>query len=316
MTNPKHLFASERLASCSDLAQLHYSRFILTSNTLGRTELTPGNIRRAAYPTIRDQPTDEQIFGFINEYSENFLLFVYVDPVTGAPWGQWLIPDTYLANYQTAEDKRTPAPNEKAIAAYRQSYYDKKRRKSMMGLNISKPHQSVPGSPECSESSESVRLVVVDVGVDVAGEVEERDTHTPPAALATVPAAVSVSVSKTQSKKTSDKKLPTPQQCIDAWNQSCGELAKVQSLTQAEQRQLKVRIAEGTITPEKLREALAVFLATPFLLGKVEGHAWSITFVWLIKESGRLQAKIDEYSRAAKPKPEPKVMSDFAEQLR
>src|SRR5271170_5479227 len=115
MTNPKHLFFSERVAACSDAAQMHYPRMLLSTNTLSRSELSPGTIRRTCYATIRNPPSDEELSSYQREYFQNHLLFIYADPETGSLWGQWLVPQMYQTNYQTADDKRTPAPDEKQI---------------------------------------------------------------------------------------------------------------------------------------------------------------------------------------------------------
>lgn len=168
-TNTHHLFFSERLIACSDEAKLHYSRIMLTANSLGRLDLSPINIRRLAYPNFHNPPSDEQIDSLIAEYHQHHLVFVYQDSATGTWWGQFLIPDEYLPGYKYADDKRTPAPDPKALEAYQRAYYEEKQRKSQSRNNIFKLSQSIQTSLDLSQSiptsSDFSMGVVVGVGV-------------------------------------------------------------------------------------------------------------------------------------------------------
>jgi hypothetical protein len=128
--NPDGLFHGERLARCSDEAQLHWVRLFTASNTFGRLELSYRHIVNFAYSSFHKIPTEEQLSGWIEEYFHNYLLFVY-DAKDGSTWGQWLTSSEYLSRYHTASDRRSPVPNEKELESYRREYLKSKSGKSL-----------------------------------------------------------------------------------------------------------------------------------------------------------------------------------------
>ena len=73
--NPDGLFGGERLARCSDEAQLHWVRLFTASNTFGRIELSYRHILNVAYGSFHKKPTEEELAGWAQEYFKNFLLF-------------------------------------------------------------------------------------------------------------------------------------------------------------------------------------------------------------------------------------------------
>jgi hypothetical protein len=148
----KGLFLGERINGCSDEAQLHWHRFFTASNTYGRLELNYQKIITVAYGGFRQKPTEDQVMGWLQEYAENFLLFIY--PVgDGSFWGQWLTPDEYLRDYHTAEDNRSPVPPEKQLEAYRRRYVAKRRDKLNRFNSILKPSETVSNHSNSVETA-------------------------------------------------------------------------------------------------------------------------------------------------------------------
>ena len=133
------LYEGERLAACSDEAQLHWPRLYLLGNGHSRFEVNYERIIAIVYASFHLKPTPEEVRGWLHEYAENFLLFIYEDAATGAIWAQWITAQENLATYRTAEDKRSPAPDEREIDAYRQAYIEKKRLKYRKTRDIFKP---------------------------------------------------------------------------------------------------------------------------------------------------------------------------------
>ena len=141
--NPDGLFHGERLARCSDEAQLHWVRLFTASNTFGRIELSYRHIVNFAYSSFHKKPTEEQLAAWIQEYFQNYLLFVY-DAEDGATWGQWLTSVEYLSRYHTAADRRSPEPDAKELELYRREYSASKSSKSLKINRFSKPSQTIP----------------------------------------------------------------------------------------------------------------------------------------------------------------------------
>jgi RNA recognition motif-containing protein len=141
--NPDGLFSGERLARCSDEAQLHWPRLFVASNTFARLELDYDKIVTLAYRNFRDKPTEEQLSSWFSEYHRNYLMFVYEAP-DGSSWGQWMTDKAYLSKYQTAADRKSPAPDETDLEQFRRDYVATKKRKSIKINNVFKPHLTTP----------------------------------------------------------------------------------------------------------------------------------------------------------------------------
>jgi hypothetical protein len=139
----KGLYEGERLAACSDEAQKHWPRLYLLGNGYSRFEVNYERIIAIVYASFHVKPTAEDVRGWLHEYAENFLLFIYEDAATGAMWAQWITAQENLATYRTAEDKRSPAPGEREIDAYRQAYIERKRSKYRKARDIFKPLETV-----------------------------------------------------------------------------------------------------------------------------------------------------------------------------
>jgi hypothetical protein len=141
--NPDGMFSGERLAQCSDTAQLHWPRLFIASNTFGRIELSYKHLLNTAYGSFHRKPSEGELAGWVQEYFQNYLLFVYEAP-DGSTWGQWLTAVEYLSRYQTAADRRSPAPDENKLESYRQEYVATKQRKSLRINMATKPSSTIP----------------------------------------------------------------------------------------------------------------------------------------------------------------------------
>jgi hypothetical protein len=119
--NPDGIFTGDRLRQCSDAAQLHWPRFFLASNGFGRLELNYYKIIARAYAMFRSVPTEAELFGYLKEYAENCLLFVYDG--WGQLWGEWDTPPEFLPRYKSTSDRRSPVPPEPAFSDWKKSYH-------------------------------------------------------------------------------------------------------------------------------------------------------------------------------------------------
>lgn len=106
------LFDGDRINSCSPMAQLHYPRIMCAANGYGRINLDYMQLISKVFPKwkAKDIPSKESLMGYIKEYSDNRLLYVY--RCHGQIWGQWDAKPGTFGKYQTTEDKRSPAPPE------------------------------------------------------------------------------------------------------------------------------------------------------------------------------------------------------------
>ncbi len=123
--DPIGLFGGDRLRRCSNAAQLHWPRLFLASDGFGRLELNYARIVGHAYSTFKPVPSEQELRGWIREYAESFLLFVY--EVNGQQWGQWDTRRELLPRYKTAADRRSPMPPEQAITEWKQRYREQNR---------------------------------------------------------------------------------------------------------------------------------------------------------------------------------------------
>jgi len=180
---PEGLLRGERLASCSDEAQVHFARILALANGYGRMELNAKTILREAYANFRVPPTHDDLAGWLREYARAHLLFIY-KAEDGKPWGQWCgAPPQSLPKWKTAADRRSPEPNPSQIAAFMSEYAEKKRRASEESgdfLNIAEDFQSLPKTSEGFESL--LTGIGVGVGKGVGGGEGEKQKHTSPSA--------------------------------------------------------------------------------------------------------------------------------------
>lgn len=118
--DPRGLRCGERLRRCTDLARLLWPYLYLSSNSVGRLELSyDENVLAFRF---QRPPSEERYRTVILEYRRNWLLFPYLAP-DGSTWGQWWVLKGALPKEPRREDLRTPAPPKPAwdawIAEYR-----------------------------------------------------------------------------------------------------------------------------------------------------------------------------------------------------
>jgi hypothetical protein len=102
------LLRGERLAACSDLAQMLWPRFFVAANGYGRLELSQLGIFSEVFGHFRNPPTPEEVHAVFLDYEANCLAILY--PVNGVLWCQFATSDKYLPRYKTSREKLSPAP--------------------------------------------------------------------------------------------------------------------------------------------------------------------------------------------------------------
>jgi uncharacterized protein YqcC (DUF446 family) len=157
---PQGILGGERLASCSDDAQLHFPRLVALGNGFGRMELNARAIIEAAYANFEHKPSREQLTRWLQEYAREHLLFIYTD-FQGHPWCQWCgVPERMLPRFKTAADKRSPAPPAKALADYEEEYARAKK-SSADFIDISEDFGNVP------KASEELETFPLGIGIGI-----------------------------------------------------------------------------------------------------------------------------------------------------
>ncbi len=173
---PDDLFSSERLAACSDDAQLHWPRFYLLASPYARFQIDYVKIVRTAYALFKKQPTKEQINGWLDEYHDHFLLFVYDDPETGTLWGQWLTNKEDFRRHATSEDNRSPEPDAKQFERFRRAYVKQQRAKSYRLFTLSKMRQDV--SPQKAKTQDHSCTSLLGSGSGIGSGIGSVLAHT------------------------------------------------------------------------------------------------------------------------------------------
>jgi hypothetical protein len=108
--DPDGIFNGDRWRKCSDLARLHAPYLLLASNGFARLEVNYHKIIARAYSTFRTPPGEEDLLGYLGEYADAHLFFVY--EFEGQQWGVWDTKPELLPRYKTALDRRSPEPPE------------------------------------------------------------------------------------------------------------------------------------------------------------------------------------------------------------
>jgi hypothetical protein len=157
--DPEGLFSGERLAACSDLAQLYWPRFFLAANGLARIELSYKSLVSRVFGNFQKIPTSEEIWGIFREYEKNFLAILY-ESAEGSWWCQFSTSEKFLPKYKKTRDEMSPAPSLEAIDAHRAGYLLWKKSKSFQNQSFQKLSES--------SSSEGIGIGVgVGIGIGV-----------------------------------------------------------------------------------------------------------------------------------------------------
>jgi len=198
LIDPSGLFGGDRLRHCSNDAQLHWPRLFLASNGYGRLEINYHKLVARAYSTFTQPPSEVDLQGYIQEYVENFLLFLFI--VDGQIWGAWDCPPHLLPRYKTAEDDRSPVPPEPAFSDWKRRY-----------------RQGNKPLPKCfGNVSVTFPRVVVGAVVEVGAEAEVKQLCATADADARVDAGdsrSSESRTENQRRASSPDRLSKEQQC-------------------------------------------------------------------------------------------------------
>jgi hypothetical protein len=127
--DPDGLFEGERLAKCSDVAQLYWQRLFIASNGYGRLELSYRSILSKAFRHFKNPPSEEQLWSIFEELAENYLAILYES--NGVWWAQFITNEKYLPRYKTVRDEESPSPPAELVDRARRGYLEWKRAKSV-----------------------------------------------------------------------------------------------------------------------------------------------------------------------------------------
>ena len=190
--DPQGILRGDRIAACSDEAQLHFPRLLAASNSFGRFRMSVEWLQTEVYRSFKQKPTKPQLTAWLREFHDNFLLFVYRAP-DNSVWAQWEIPEKMLGRYRLAADKKTPAPPTAEHEAYRSAYLESIRAKNSPETDeIYETFQNIPQASvllrSFSQASDDVRNVSHDVGVGVGDGVGDVYLAQPPASPVPSPA--------------------------------------------------------------------------------------------------------------------------------
>ena len=266
---PTGLYSGERLAQCSDLARLHFPYIVGLVNGFGRLELNVPAILGRAYEGFQDKPTKHDLTAWISEYRDQHLLYVYVS-ADGSVWGQFCgIPPNALPRYQTAADKRSPAPDNAAIEAFNEEYLAKKRKRSEACEDFMNLSEHFGNLPKASEVCGTFPMVVGSRSL-VVGEEQKQILSSPSVPVPDPPVP-------------SEKRLPARDQEAEAivehvfayYLRGLGRSEKQYELTPKRMKkglaalaECRSRFPDGTKAEEAMGSAVDGLLANDWNMGR------------------------------------------------
>jgi hypothetical protein len=139
--DPEGLFCGERLANCSDMAQLCWPRFFLAANSCAHLELSYKSLVSRVFGNFQKVLESEEIWRIFREYEANFLAVLYEAP-DGGWWCQFITSEKYLPKYKKTRDNMTPAPTFEQMEESRNGYLQWKRSKSISNQSFQKVSES------------------------------------------------------------------------------------------------------------------------------------------------------------------------------
>ena len=134
--DPDGLFSGERLASCSDAAQLYWPRFFIASNGYARLELSYTSIISKIFGNFQNPPKAEDVWSIFEEYSKNCLVILY--RFEGVWWAQFDTSEKYLPRFKKVRDEQSPAPTHEEMENHRKSYLKWKSSNSLQNETFRK----------------------------------------------------------------------------------------------------------------------------------------------------------------------------------
>lgn len=118
--DPTGLYNGDRLQQCSDGARLWWPYLFLWANGFGRFEISYRSIHRGVFSTFDSPPSEEGFLGYIEEYRNRHLLFLY--QAGRQIWGQWWCKPGSLPKYKTNRDRESPEPPKTEYDSWMRSY--------------------------------------------------------------------------------------------------------------------------------------------------------------------------------------------------
>lgn len=126
--DPEGLFSGDRLAACSDQAQLLWPRLFIAANSCARLELSYTSIISKIFKHFRKPPKADELWAIFEEYDKNCLAILY--QANGTWWCQFITSEKYLPKYKRTRDNLTPAPPPDALDVHRFGYLEWKKANS------------------------------------------------------------------------------------------------------------------------------------------------------------------------------------------
>lgn len=168
--DPSGLFTGKRLRRCSDGARLRWAYYFLASNGFARFELDPDTVR-TVFVDFKTPVSTETFWSDMQEYRDNFLLFVYQDR-HGRFWGQWDCRAKWLSKYKTKADQESPEPPAEAFQQWITQYQQ-----------VSEVPESFQKFSKISENSPLGIGIGKGIGVGVGGGVAAKKPPQAPVPL-------------------------------------------------------------------------------------------------------------------------------------
>ena len=153
------MFNGDRFTLMSDSARFAWPYFWCASNTVGRIELNYHKVIARAFFRFRQTPTEEQFWGWIQEFRTAYLLFVY--EADGRLWGQWDAPERFLPKYKLTADTATPAPEARQFLEWRNEYFRTKQAKAEEKIS------GISSLPKVLKTSKTFRTEPYGIGIGI-----------------------------------------------------------------------------------------------------------------------------------------------------
>jgi hypothetical protein len=256
--DPTGLFQGQRLAACSDLAQLYWPRLYSAANGYGRLELHLPSIISRCFRTFHQPPTEGQLWAIFEEYVANYLAMPY--RADGHFWLLFMTEDKYLKNYKTHEDEQSPAPSKASVDKFKKQYTEWKSNRP--------ESQSPNGFTNLSEIFQKS-----------FGELSEEFSH-----------GIGVGVGVGEGKGDGDDDEKQSQQRSSSssfslllvqgfWNLHRGPMRESLRLTAYQHRLFAARVRQG-FTQQVCEQVISKMAATPYFCGEANGVLANLT--WLL----------------------------------
>lgn len=140
--DPDGLFGGDRLRKCSDAARLWWPYLFLAANGFGRLEVNYALLVNRIAVEFKNPPTEEGLYGFLAEYRDNHLAFLY--EAAGRIWAQFFCKPGSLPRWKTMKDRASPEPPAEQYEAWLKSYQPESRPLPKTLVNLTKPCESLP----------------------------------------------------------------------------------------------------------------------------------------------------------------------------